>query len=79
MTALVETGGQLIAMTAPVEQGAGGTMRFFLPRAVAEAGAPEPAEAGVQLVDLPAERMAALGRDVEAAGGAGAAQAGARE
>ncbi|WP_298951822.1 heme-binding protein [uncultured Methylobacterium sp.] len=61
MTAPVEVGGRRIAMTAPVEQGAGGTMRFFLPRAVAEAGAPEPTEPGVRLVEVPAERVAALG------------------
>ena len=60
MTAPVEATGQRIAMTVPVEQGAGGTMRFFLPRAVAEAGAPEPTEAGVRLVQVPAERVAAL-------------------
>jgi hypothetical protein len=60
MTAPVEAGGQRIAMTVPVEQGAGGTMRFFLPRAVAEAGPPEPTEAGVRLVRVPAERVAAL-------------------
>ncbi len=42
----VEAGGQRIAMTVPVEQGTGGTMRFFLPHAVAAAGAPEPTEPG---------------------------------
>ncbi|QGY01945.1 heme-binding protein [Methylobacterium mesophilicum SR1.6/6] len=52
--------GSRIAMTVPVEQGAAGTMRFFLPRAVAEAGPPEPTEAGVRLVQVPAERVAAL-------------------
>lgn len=60
MTAPVETGGRRIAMTVPVEQGAGGTMRFFLPHAVADAGAPEPTEAGVRLVRVPPERIAAL-------------------
>ncbi|AWN44955.1 heme-binding protein [Methylobacterium terrae] len=60
MTAPVEAGGQRIAMTVPVEQGTGGTMRFFLPHAVAAAGAPEPTEAGVRLVEIPPERIAAL-------------------
>ncbi|WP_348645330.1 heme-binding protein [Methylobacterium sp. BTF04] len=59
MTAPVETRGQRIAMTVPVEQCSGGTMRFFLPRDVAEAGAPEPTEAGVRLVRVPAEKIAA--------------------
>ncbi|KTS37753.1 heme-binding protein [Methylobacterium indicum] len=66
MTAPVEAaapggaGGRRIAMTVPVEQGTGGTMRFFLPHAVAAAGAPEPTEAGVRLVRVPPERIAAL-------------------
>ncbi|MET7247889.1 heme-binding protein [Methylobacterium sp. EM32] len=60
MTAPVEAGGQRIAMTVPVEQGTGGTMRFFLPHAVAAAGAPQPTEPGVRLVEVPPERIAAL-------------------
>ncbi|XYD06520.1 heme-binding protein [Methylobacterium sp. NMS12] len=60
MTAPVESGGQRIAVPAPVEQAGTGTMRFFLPRAVAAAGAPAPNEPGVRLVEVPAERIAAL-------------------
>lgn len=64
MTAPVESGGQRIAqpiaMTVPVERDGTGTMRFFLPRAVAAAGAPAPTEPGVRLVEVPAERIAAL-------------------
>ncbi|AWI86930.1 heme-binding protein [Methylobacterium sp. DM1] len=60
MTAPVETGGRLIAMTVPVEQGVGGPMRFYLPRTVAEAGAPEPTEPGVRLTRIPPERLAVL-------------------
>lgn len=60
MTAPVEVGKRRIAMTVPVEQGAGDTMRFYLPRAVAAEGGPEPTEAGVRLVHIPAERMAVL-------------------
>ncbi|MFC6790813.1 SOUL family heme-binding protein [Methylobacterium komagatae] len=60
MTAPVEASGQRIAMTVPVEQGAPGTMRFFLPREVAEAGTPEPTEPGVRIVQVPAEKIAAL-------------------
>ncbi|KQT58060.1 heme-binding protein [Methylobacterium sp. Leaf456] len=60
MTTPVETDGQMIAMTVPVEQGASGTMRFYLPRKVAEAGPPEPTEAGVRIVRIPQERLAVL-------------------
>ncbi|WP_457106939.1 SOUL family heme-binding protein [Methylobacterium sp. P5_C11] len=60
MTAPVESDGQRIAMTVPVEQDGTGTMRFFLPRAVAAAGAPAPTESGIRLVEVPAERIAAL-------------------
>lgn len=60
MTTPAETKGQLIAMTVPVERGAGGAMRFYLPRKVAVAGAPEPSEAGVRLVRVPPERLAVL-------------------
>jgi GNAT superfamily N-acetyltransferase len=60
MTAPVEVDKRRIAMTVPVEQGRAGTMRFYLPRAVAAEGAPEPTEAGVRLVHMPAERIAAL-------------------
>ncbi|NEU14614.1 heme-binding protein [Methylobacterium sp. BTF04] len=60
MTTPVESKGRLIAMTVPVEQGGQGTMRFYLPRAVAEAGAPEPTEPGVRLVRIPSERLAVL-------------------
>lgn len=60
MTTPVESEGRLIAMTVPVEQGTRGTMRFYLPRAVVEAGAPEPSEPGVRLVRIPPERLAVL-------------------
>ncbi len=60
MTTPVESGGQMIAMTVPVEQGAGGTMRFTLPQKVVEAGAPEPTEPGVRIVRIPPERLAVL-------------------
>lgn len=60
MTTPLESGGRLIAMTVPVEQGVGGTMRFYLPKTVAEAGPPEPTEAGVRIVRIPAERLAVL-------------------
>lgn len=60
MGAPVEAGGRLIAMTVPVEQGARGTLRFYLPRKIAVAGAPEPTEAGVRLVRIHPERVAVL-------------------
>ncbi|ACB26233.1 SOUL family heme-binding protein [Methylobacterium radiotolerans] len=60
MTAPVESGGRRLAATVPVEQDGTGTMRFFLPRAVAAAGAPAPTGPGVRLVELPAELVAAL-------------------
>lgn len=60
MTAPVESRGRLIAMTVPVEQGAEGTTRFYLPQEVANAGAPEPLEPGVRLIRVPAERIAAV-------------------
>ncbi|MCX4198721.1 heme-binding protein, partial [Methylobacterium organophilum] len=49
MTAPVESGGRRLAATVPVEQDGTGTMRFFLPRAVAAAGAPAPTGPGVRL------------------------------
>lgn len=60
MTAPVESRGRLIAMTVPVEQDAEGTMRFYLPQEVANAGAPEPLEPGVRLVRVPVEQIAAV-------------------
>ncbi len=49
---------QLIAMTIPVETGT--EMRFFLPRKVAEEGAPVPNDPQVHIVKIPPERIAAL-------------------
>lgn len=60
MTAPVESGGRRLAATVPVERDGTGTMRFFLPRAVAAAGTPAPTEPGVRLVEVPAELVAAL-------------------
>lgn len=54
---------EMIAMTAPVQmqQGPDGSMmmRFFLPRAVERAGAPQPADAAVRVVSVPPETIAA--------------------
>nr|WP_294545864.1 heme-binding protein [uncultured Rhodopila sp.] len=64
MTAPVQTESQRIAMTAPVQTGtdASGTlsMRFFLPNSVAKAGAPQPTDPRLHLVDVPAETVAVL-------------------
>ena len=60
MKASVETSGRLIAMTVPVEQGTAGTLRFYLPRKVADADVPEPTEPGIRLVRVPPERLAVL-------------------
>jgi hypothetical protein len=52
-----------IAMTAPVQTaGSAGTlsMRFYLPRSVAEAGAPAPLDPRLHLVDVPAATVAVL-------------------
>ena len=57
MTAPVEQEGRRIAMTVPVEMSGGGTMRFFLPASLA-AHPPAPTEGDVHLANLPA---AALG------------------
>ena len=64
MTTPVEMRSARIAMTAPVEIAPGGgsrvTMRFFLPRALSRAAAPEPADPRVRIVELPGETMAVL-------------------
>ena len=60
MTAPVsQRGGQLIAMTVPVQSAmTGGVMRFFLPRDVVAAGVPPPTDPQVRIVTVPAERLA---------------------
>lgn len=64
MTTPVEMRSEKIAMTAPVETaGAGGTrvaMRFFLPRSMTRATAPEPADPRVRIVEAPGETLAVL-------------------
>jgi hypothetical protein len=60
MTAPVsQRGGQLIAMTVPVQSAmTGGVMRFFLPREVVAGGVPAPTDPKVRIVTVPAERLA---------------------
>ena len=63
MTIPVRTEAERIAMTVPVQTaGAGGqvSMRFFLPQAVAQAGAPAPLDPRLHLVQVPATTIAAL-------------------
>jgi hypothetical protein len=63
MTAPVRTGSERIAMTVPVTTMGSDdrvSMRFFLPRAVAKAGAPEPLDPRLHLVHVPAMTIAAL-------------------
>jgi hypothetical protein len=57
MTVPVAQTGARVAMTVPVQSGSG-AMRFFLPAAVAKAGAPVPTDPLVRIVTVPAERLA---------------------
>jgi hypothetical protein len=55
------TGGERIAMTVPVQVGGGdNTMRFFLPKSVAEKGPPAPTDPLVHIVTLPPQTFAVL-------------------
>lgn len=56
-------GGAKIAMTTPVEMAKAGprvSMRFFLPRSLSRATAPEPADPRVRVVEVPGETLAVL-------------------
>lgn len=58
-----DAGGQVLAMTAPVAQGpdgAGSTIRFFLPAGLTAEAAPRPLDARVRIVEVPAESVAVL-------------------
>jgi SOUL heme-binding protein len=65
MTAPVRTeaSSERIAMTAPVQTAASGgtlSMRFYLPRSVAQSGAPAPLDRRLHLTDVPAATVAVL-------------------
>jgi len=62
MTAPVRTESQRIAMTVPVQTTSANnqvSMRFFLPSSVARAGAPEPTDPHLHLVQVPESTIAA--------------------
>lgn len=55
--------GEVLAMTAPVAQapdGAGSTIRFFLPAGLTADAAPRPLDARVRIVEVPAQTVAVL-------------------
>ena len=55
--------GEMLAMTAPVAQGpdgAGSTIRFFLPAGLTAATAPRPLDARVRIAEVPAQTVAVL-------------------
>ena len=63
MTTPVQTRSERIAMTVPVQTASGNgqvAMRFFLPQAVAKAGAPAPQDPRLHLVQVPQTTIAAL-------------------
>lgn len=60
MTVPVEMTPQQIPMTTPVETTQAGTMRFFLPQSVVEAGVPRPTDPDVHVVTLPPAEFAVL-------------------
>ncbi len=60
MTTPVEMRSEEIATTAPVEAGTRVTMRFFLPRSLTRATAPEPTDPRVRVVEVPGGTVAVL-------------------
>ena len=63
MTAPVRTGTERVAMMTPLQTNQGPdhvSMRFFLPQSVAMAGAPEPLDPHLHLVQVPEATIAAL-------------------